>query len=69
MLFVLPDIVSLLKLLNLGFEAEKQVCADSMASSLSEGVVLLLFCMCGSGMDHHLSFGLVTFEVVGGDVW
>ena len=36
---------------------------------MSEGVVLFLFCMCGNGMDHHLSFGLVTFEIVGGDVW
>lgn len=36
---------------------------------MSEGVVLFLFCMCGNGMDHHLSFGLVTFEVVDGDVW
>ena len=32
MLFVLHDIVSILKLLNLGFEAEKQVNADSVAS-------------------------------------
>lgn len=86
MLFVLHDIVSILKLLNLGFEAEKQVNADSVASdhwfewpqllalltgtgNMSEGVVLFLFCMCGNGMDHHLSFGLVTFEIVGGDVW
>ena len=36
MLFVLHDIVSLLKLLNLGCEAEKQVNADSVAFGLSD---------------------------------
>lgn len=34
----------------------------------SKGEVLFLFCMCGNGMENHLSFGLVAFKVLCGDV-
>lgn len=76
MLFILQDTVSLLKLLDLGFEARKEVRVLVWVTAVTgifnwnrKWAVLFLFCTCGTGMDNHLSFGLVAFEVRGKDVW